>query len=149
MVPQQTPIYTRPLEIDDFSGGKTDNYLSCRSNQFQDADNLLFKRYGNKAKLVTRPGTSIYDSTYYRIPANDRVAALMVNEGVLFQAHGRNIYTINSGWSTIQGPTSNAALQAGTASSHFSWSVWNKHLLVTTDALSRPMKVSYLIHITH
>lgn len=140
-VPNQQPIFTQGLEVSDFSGGKTDNYLAARPNQFQDADNFLFKRYGNKAKLVTRPGSRIYDEDYYRIPANDRVAALMVAEGVLFEAHGRNIYTINSGWTTITGPTSNPALQAGSSSSHLSWSNWNKHLLVTTDALSRPMKV--------
>ncbi len=100
---------------------------------------MVLKKYGSKAKLFTREGSLIYDETYYRIPANDRVAVLAENEGSLFQGFGRNIYTIVSGWVTVQGPTTNPVFS--TAGTYISWAKWNKHLLLVNDALCLPQKV--------
>lgn len=134
------PVETQPLEVSDFSGGKTDNYIgNPNSSQFQDADNMVLKKYGNQAKLFTREGSLIYDSTYYRIPANDRVAVLAENEGALFQGFGRNIYTISSGWVTVAGPTSNPVFSS--AGDYISWAKWNKHLLLVNDAYCLPQKI--------
>ena len=139
------PIITQPLEVNDFSGGITDNYIgNPNSSQFQAADNLVLRRYGNKAKLFCRPGSQLYDEDYPRIAANARISHLAENEGSLFQFHGRNAYTITgSGWLTIEGPTNNPVFSAGGSSSYISTDRWNKHLLATNDAYSRPQKIYY------
>lgn len=138
------PIITQPLQIDDFSGGKTDNYIAGALNQFQDAENFVLKRYGNKGKLITRPGSQLFDSTNYRIAASDRITSIADIEGAVVQFSGRNAYTQASGsWHTIVGPTSNPALGAGTVANYLSWARWNKHLVVVSDALCLPTKIYY------
>lgn len=135
------PVITQPLEVDDFSGGKTDNYIAGQINQFEDADNFLLKRYGMKGKLITRPGQNLFDDDYYRIPSSTRLCSMAELENQLFQMSGRNVYYVSSGWNTLTGPTTNPALSSGTASNYLSFARWNKHLLLVNDALSRPVKV--------
>jgi hypothetical protein len=134
-------ISVRPLEVDDFSGGITDNYMAARSNQMQSADNFVLEKNGEKGKLRTRYGLAVYNSTYPRIPANARVSLIEDSEGTLFYMNGRNGYYVNAGWQTLAGPTGNAMLSAGAGSDYLSTAKWNKHLLATGDALSEPMKV--------
>lgn len=129
-----------PLEFNDFSGGKTDNYLKCRPNQFEEADNLFITA---DKRLRTRPGRLIYNDTYYQIPivGGQRVGAMISHDGELFIQSAKALYWINSGWQTLTGPSSNSVFSAGTTSSYIASAIWNRHLILVNDAFSSPMKV--------
>ena len=131
----------RALHFTDFSGGETDNYLDCPPNQGEKFQNFLIK---NNKKLETRPGTDIYDTSLYQIPAGiTRVSSLpKIENDVLFFQSTRNLYyQASSAWQTLVGPSSNLTLAAGTTSNYASWAEWQNHLLVTTDAFGSPMKI--------
>lgn len=128
------------LEVTDFSGGMTDNYLDCPINAYQAADNLRIKY--NK-KLETRPGTVIYHATMYQIPAGaTRVSSMFLFDLTdFFFYYNRAIYYQNVTWQTLTGPSSNSALAAGSSTSFLSYAEWNKHMIVTSDSFGSPMKI--------
>ncbi len=128
------------LEIKDFSGGITDNYLDAALNKYQRADNY---RVRTDKKLETVPGSVIYDSTTYQIPAGQqRVSDLLLFQEQLFTQSARNLYYASGGsWTTLQGPSSNAALPAGAVTNFLARAEWNNHLIVTSDAFGSPQKV--------
>lgn len=127
------------LRVSDFSGGITDNYLDGFPNQYQKADNLLIMP---NRKLITRYGSTIYNSSYYQIPVGaQRINRLFEFSDQVFQLSGKNIYYIDSGWNTLTGPSSNTALTAGTVNNFFSAVTWNNHLFITNDAYSPIMKI--------
>jgi hypothetical protein len=120
----------------------TDRYIEGRPNQFELGDNLVLRMHGGKGKPHTRPGSAIHNEDYYQIPAGAvRLVDLDDLEGQLFQFSARNCYYVNSGWNTLQGPTGNPILSAGTVANFLSKAKWNKHLLVVNDALSQPIKI--------
>lgn len=135
-------IETRPLEIQDFSGGITDNYVDANPNKSQRLDNLLISY---NRKLYSRPGSEIYDTVYYQIPAGaQRINGLINfdNDTGLLQISAKNVYTIlGSGWSTLQGPSSNSVLDAGTVNSVISHSGWNKHVYLTNSDYATVTKI--------
>lgn len=132
-------IPTQPILFNDFSGGKTDNHLKCNLNQYQEADNFLISP---DKRLITRSGQLIYNSTYYQTPGGQRIGALIVHDSELFFQSARNIYYIGgAGWVDLTGPSGNAALGAGTTSSYVSYAIWNRHLIITNDAFSKPQKI--------
>jgi hypothetical protein len=136
-------IRTEPFQVEDFSGGITDYYLGAPANKYRKADNFILIPYGNKAKLYTRQGSSIYDSTYYQIPAgNQRIQNLKIFESKLLIHSKDKFHYVNSGWQTIQGPSSNNVFpSSATTSDIVSMAVWNRHLLVTSDAFFKPQKI--------
>lgn len=135
-------LQSQALEVDNFVGGKTDNYIAASSTQFQDAVNMVLVSSGDKAKLETRNGLVIYDEDLPRIPSNTAVTGLAEIDGTIFQMSARNVYYYGSpSFNTIVGPTSNPALSAGAATNYNSWAIWNKHLLLVNDALCNPTKI--------
>lgn len=136
-------INTSPLQIDKFSGGKTDYYLDGDSAQFKEADNFLLT---NNEKLFLRPGIVNDNLTYYQIPAgNQRIGHIINfdNNTNLLKQSSLNLYTITgSGWTTIQGPTGSAVFTAATTTaSYVSSAQWKKQVFLTTDAFTPPMKI--------
>lgn len=139
-----TPIETQPLPLEDFSGGMTDYYLGGPLNKCQRADNLLIVKHGDIGKLFTRPGSELYDSTYYQIPAGaQRIGTLKYFNSTLFYQSARKIYYVNSGWTTLQGPTSNDLFPSGIDTTHVvSAASWNGILYLTSSALiGKPSKI--------
>lgn len=127
-----------PLEINEFDGGITDNYLDCRANQYQKADNLLVK---NNKKFETRYGTTIYDSTMYQTPAgNSRVGAMVLFGDELFYQSGRGLYYQTSSWQTITGAGSNPFFPSNATTDFASFAIWNNHLIASSSSLSWPQK---------
>ncbi len=138
------PIQTQGLEFDDFSGGMTDYYIGAPLNKFQRGDNVLLVKHGAKAKLFTRPGSALYDDAHYQIPAGaQRISSLKYFQSQLFFQSARKMYYISgSGWTTLQGPTSNDVFPAGIdTTAVYSYATWNKHLLVANDQYSKPQKI--------
>ncbi len=131
------PIPTEPFPLEDFSGGMTDYYLGGPLNKYERADNLLIVKHGLVGKLFTRPGSTIYDATYYQIPVGaQRIGTLKYFNSTLFYQSARKLYYVNAGWQTLQGPTSNDLFPSGIdTTSVVSTASWNGHLLVTSSAL--------------
>lgn len=133
--------FQQPLEVSDFSGGITDDYIDCKPNQYQKADNYLIT--SNK-KLLSRDGCAIYDSSNSQIPAgNQRIGALINHpSGQLFVQSMRNLYYISGGsFQTLLGPTSNPAFGANTTANFISQAVWRNHVYMTSDSFADPIKV--------
>ena len=134
-------IQTQPFEIDDFSGGITDNYIQGNKNQYKEGDNLLLK---TNRKPFSRPGSDLWDINNPQVPnGQQRVNALLVfDENTLLVNSLRNFYYVNAGsFTTLVGPSSNQVLSDGDGSNDTSSAFWNDHLLVTNDAYSKPMKI--------
>ncbi len=72
--------YNPPLEVSDFSGGFSDNYIDGALNTGQVVNNFYITK---NRKLLTRPGRLIYNSTYYQIPAGTALgmAAVTITNG--------------------------------------------------------------------
>jgi len=130
------------LRIDDFSGGKTDNYVNGPVNAAQIVDNVLIDR---NRKWYVRNGSEIDDIDYYQIPAGEhRISNLYELKDQLFKFNAKNIYFIDGGWNTLTGPVdNNTAFGAGNANSHQCLAEWNSHLFMTIDEHSSPRKMFY------
>ncbi len=138
------PIETEPFPLSDFSGGITDYYLGGPLNRYEVADNLLIIKHGDVGKLFTRPGSEIYNETYYQIPAGvQRIGTLKYLNTTLFYHSARKLNYVSSGWQTLQGPTGNDLLPTGAdTTTVLSMSPWGKHLFVTSsDLLQRVQKI--------
>lgn len=130
-----------PWDIDDFSGGMTDNYLDGRKNQFQYGDNFVIT---DNRKLLTRGGSQISDSTNYLpgyLLANNRTNLIFVFEDLLWEQQGRNLYYNSSGYTTMTGPTGNPALPSGLSTNRTSWAYWNHHTILVNDSFCTPQKL--------
>lgn len=132
-------IETRPFEVEMFHGGITDHYIDGEPHRYRYAKNFQVTDNG---KLFTRPGSRIYDDTAYLIPAgNQRIGSLLDLDNELLVQSSRNLYYINGTYQTLTGPSGNPVISAGTTANYVSWSTWNKHLYVTSDAFPSPMKI--------
>lgn len=133
----------RPLTVENFSGGMSDFYVGAATNRYRTADNLLIIKYDNVGKLTTRPGSTIYDETYYQIPAGaQRIGQLKNFNSQLFFQSARKFYYISSGWHTLVGPSSNDVFPSGIdTTTVVSMATWNKHLFVVSDAYTNPQKI--------
>lgn len=130
------------MRVDDLSGGMTDRYIEGKPNQFQMAENCVLRLHGGKGKLISRPGSAIYNEEYFQVPAGEvRIVDLEELEDQLFQFTGLNVYYIDSGWNTLLGPGATVALDEGSITNYISKAKWNKHLLVCNDAYSSPIKI--------
>jgi hypothetical protein len=139
------PTPTQPLEFKDFSGGMTDFYLGGPLNKFERGDNVLIVKHGDIGKLFTRPGSEIYNASYYQIPAGaQRIGTLKYFESVLWYHSSRKFYYVDSGWQTLQGPSGNDVFPTGVdTTTVVSLTTWNKHLLVTSSDLVQKVQKIY------
>lgn len=136
---------TQTLEINDFTGGKTDNYLNAPPNRFQEADNFIVL---NNSNLKTRFGSVIDNMTNYQVPSGAQRIGHLINfdnNTYLFKQASHRIFTIVSNtWLELTGPdgvSSKVFTSSTDANSFISHSNWKRHTFVTTDALTRPQKI--------
>ena len=130
----------QPLEIKEFHGGITENFIDGALQQYEKADNFLITV---NRKLYTRPGSTIYDATNFQIPAGaQRISALIDHYGDLLTASAKKLYYYNAGaWATLTGPTGNDVFTAGSTTSRISWSDWNNHTFLTNNDYAPPVKI--------
>lgn len=132
-------IETQPLEVEDFSGGITDNYIDGAPNAYYEGDNFLVTF--NK-KLYTRPGSLIFSEENPQIPTGAvRIGALIPFEGSLLVQAAKKIFFEDVTYQTLQGPSSNDVFSAGSTANFISVAEWNSHLILTNDAFAKPVKV--------
>ncbi len=132
-------LQTQPLQIEDFSGGITDDYLDAAPNKYEEADNFIVTT--NK-KLYTRPGSTLFDASNPQISTgNVRVGYLETFNDWLIIHSDDKIHYIDGTFQVLQGPTGNEVFSAGDTTNYISIAKWNNHLYLTSDAFPRPMKI--------
>jgi hypothetical protein len=127
------------VEVDDFSGGITDNYLGAPKNKCQRSDNFFLQKVGGKARLITRPAMRTFTSA--RLATNTRMNALFDIETKLFQISNKKLYQNDTTSLTeITGPT-NSAFNLGDSASKYAVSVWQKHAIIANDAFAKVVRL--------
>lgn len=132
-------IETQPLEIEDFSGGITDNYIDGAPNAYFEADNFIVTV---NRKLYTRPGSVIKSLTNPQIPTGAvRIGALITFDNDLLVQAAKKMFYENVTYQAILGPTGNDPFNLLTTSGYISFAEWNAHRFFTSDAFDKPIKV--------
>src|SRR5437868_4933883 len=92
------------LEIKDFSGGITDNYIGGQTNKFQALTNMVLRP---DLKAQTRFAGVIFDDTYNQLPGGDtaRGDSMVRFKDTNIYQQANKLYHINSGFVEITGPT--------------------------------------------
>lgn len=132
------------LELEDFSGGVTDYYLSAPPNKMRTCDNLLINQYPQMGKPFTRFGSRVFDPAHAQIPAGaQRIGACQLYKNILYVQSSQKLYYYNSvtGWNAIQGPTGNNAFPGITTAQYFNYITWNYHTFWTHTGRDYPKKV--------
>lgn len=137
-------IANQTLELDDFSGGFTDDYINCNMNRGQKFDNVFI--LPNK-KLISRWGFELdnNDTANSQIPAGNQRIGMLLNynnsDDLLVQSAKKIYYRNTAAYTTLVGPTSNDVFNEGSTSSFVSASEWNRHLFVTNDSFPNVQKI--------
>lgn len=132
---------TQSLEVNDFSGGITDNYVDAPPNRYQKADNFFVT---TSRKLRSRPGSEIYDPINYQTPnGNNRIGTLINydNSATLFVHSGQDIFYIDTTWQKLSGPSGYSVFPTATFSTKASHAQWNRQLFVSNEAFDRVKKI--------
>lgn len=133
--------FKNPFEVNDFSGGITDDVFFQDPTRAKEIDNLLIK---SDKTLDDRPGSVIDDIDEPQIPAGvQRIGALIKygSEKLFVQSARKLYYRDPSAYATLQGPTGNDVFSVGTTTNAISVARWNGHLYLASDAFARPMKI--------
>lgn len=90
------------VEVEDFSGGITDYYLSAPPNKVKQCDNLLINQYQDQGKVFTRQGSRLYDKTAARVPTASQINTSFYYNNKLFIQQAAKLYyyktqTVNAG----------------------------------------------------
>ena len=125
----------KPLEMDDFSGGITENVLQGDPRRYLSADNLVLTVDKN---LIERQGFVPFSSTGTIIAAapSQRINGLYAvrNEGELLAQVARSFYYLSSGaWTPIVGAAGGEALSGGDSNSQTTLSEFQKQIYITND----------------
>ncbi len=141
-------IQYAPLEVDDFSGGITDNYLGGAINKYHNADNLLVEKYGAKGKLLVRPGSGIFDSArpFVDSAGVSRLTSLKYFGDYIVPFTKNKVYTQNNTgatWTSLVGPNGgNPPFSTAADGLHVvSLSTWQDHLFVASDTYEYISKI--------
>lgn len=139
------------LEVEDFSGGITDNYVAGPINKAQSMDNLLINQYkaanGQVGKPFIRDGSEIWESADPRLPSGNQRVTKIYNYkgwgGVLFNSE-RDFFYFDTVFNTLLGPTGNKVFPLGTSTSdQITITYWNNHLIAASEAYAPPMKIYF------
>ena len=131
----------QPLELSDFSGGITDNYVDAPLNCYQRGDNFFITT--NK-KLFSRPGSRLNDDTYYQSPKGVQRVGTLINydqDYLLLQHVGQSLYYIDAGFQEIVGPTGNHVFPVDNFDTKIAHAQWNRHLFLTNETYATVQKI--------
>lgn len=133
------------LQVDDFSGGITDNHVAAPTNKCEKADNFLLESHSGKGKFLVRPGSNLYDSDYPRVKGvSSRINWHKIVDDVLYAQTDDEFYYLDaaSGWLELTGPSGNDAFPSGFDETNYvSVAEWEGHLLVCSDYQEKPLKI--------
>lgn len=132
----------KPLEVSDFSGGITENYLQADPRRYEKADNFLI---GVARDLVERDGFIPFSANGYKLPAGGRVNTAMsiLNDTELVLGSGRYLFAENKfekSWYQIPGVAGNFPLSSGDDKAQVTWSEFQSQTYFTSDSIAKPAK---------
>lgn len=141
---EEVLIQLQPMDVDDFSGGLTDNWFDDGPNRYAAADNFLITV---DRKLAQRPGTITFDSVNYALGSR-RIDALrtFINETKILGFQSRDAYYIpdvgvSPVWTRLTGPSGNEALGAGSPYTQYSQGEYNHQMWVTNTDQPIPSRI--------
>lgn len=129
--------------ISDFSGGITDNSRLGVTNQAEELDNFIVN---DENGLTKRAGSYLFDSNIYRIYDQVPTSHIFEDQDNMFICAGRDLYRIyensfgDKEITRLVGPSLGKAFNIGDENTKYSHSVWQKHILLTNDDYSIPVK---------
>ena len=133
------------VELEDFSGGITDYYLSAPPNKLKQCDNLLINQYQGQGKVFTRPGSELYDILAPR-PVANRITTCFNYKDTLYVQSATKLYYYKASthtWEEIAGRSGHDAFPLSTPSHQFTYANWNYHTFIANSSLpGYPMKVT-------
>jgi hypothetical protein len=136
------------VELEDFSGGITDYYLSAPPNKLKQCDNLLINQYQGQGKVFTRPGSELYDITAPRISTASRInTCFFYNRNLYTQSASKLFYyktnILGNTWEVVAGQSGHDAFPGATGNHQFTYAHWNYHTLIAnSSSFGYPMKVT-------
>jgi hypothetical protein len=132
----------QPLDIQDFTGGMTDDYINASPNMSQVLENFYIL---NNKTITTRPGTILEVATNAdaQIPlGTERIGGLFSHEDYLFvQATNRIYYRNPTAYTQLLGPESGVPFADSARLTVVSHAIWNRHLILSNDAFDKPIKI--------
>lgn len=133
-----------PFEVNDFTGGITDDVYNQDYTSAAEIDNFILTSDG---KPRSRPGSSVDIPTAAngQIPdGNQRIGTIINyanNDKLFVQSSSKFFYRNPVAYSTLTGPTGNNVLSIAGTTQVLSFAQWNRHLFVTSDSFPIPMKI--------
>lgn len=128
---------SQPLELSDFSGGITENFLDGDPRRYQYGDNFLIT---NDKKLRVRPAfVPLGNGVSATFPTGQqRMTSLFswINESLLVGQSEKSFYTydpIGIQWNPIPGVAGNPILSGANVYAQTSYSEFQKQIIITSD----------------
>ena len=132
-------IITQPGTVERFSGGMTDHFIAGNPEQFKLGNNLFIN---DNRKLASRFGSDLHDVARPQTPeGEERIGDMFILADQLFQQSQSNVYFNDSGFTTLQGSTSNPVFPGALSTNYSSFTEWNDHVIGVNDIFSSPQKI--------
>ena len=132
----------RPADIQDFSGGMTDQYMNGAENAAEIMTNFIV--LDNKS-LRTRAGTVLDSTVDPQIPTGSQRIQTLINYSkntMMFAHAGNKIFYRNPvNYASLLGPTGNDPFNLADANTHSAHTEWNRHLMITSESFNKPIKI--------
>jgi hypothetical protein len=143
---QNVPVQMQPLDIEDFSGGLTDNFFDGGPTRAADIHNFFVTV---DKRLIERDGTIPYSPSNCIMPGPPRrvdTLITFINETQLLVNQGRSVFSLpsvgsNPTWTEILGPSGNAALPVGGQYSIVTHGEFQRQLYLASDAQGIPSRI--------
>jgi hypothetical protein len=135
------PYNYQDVDVDDFSGGETDNYIKCPVNRAQFLENFFLL---DTRKPVSRPGCRVDDrvNTPQVLVGAQRVHRLISFQGSLLNfAINQLSFRNPTDYELLQGPSGNNPFSDSSELVDVAHTKWNKILILTNSSMERPVKV--------
>ncbi len=126
------------LEVTDFSGGMTDNYLLGNPKRYKRADNFLLN---SDKKMELRPGSWLFDEDgNHLLQKNIPIGGFFRSKDKteLFVHQGRQIHYLNPNWTELTGPEGGKAISGGDTEEALSTAYWKQHIYFTSAGGGQP-----------
>lgn len=132
----------KPLDIKEFSGGMTDDYVNGPVSRGQYVTNC---RILNNKSLITRFGSQVDSDTDPQIPAGTQRINTLINynnDSVLFAHSAKKLYFRDPVNYAVPSSTNGTDIfDTADAQTHIAHTQWNGHLIMTPETFDKPIKV--------
>jgi hypothetical protein len=132
----------KPLDIKDFSGGMTDDYVNGPLNRGQYVTNF---RILNNKTIKTRFGSQVDSDVDPQIPIGTQRVNTLINynnDSVLFSHCAKKVYYRNPiNYTAVASSVGTDLFQTASTQTHLAHTQWNGHLIITPESFDKPIKI--------